>query len=499
VLALVFGVTLSAAALPIDGARDGAINGSATPSVAPDGPAAPEGRPGTAGGDVAGATGRPRPVDAPRAGAEPGPVDAPSGAETATATTSAIKPGSINRASVEMSTTYSVGLNLNYGTRAISVDTTLMATNTSGASVDRLELNTIAARLGGLRLGTVTVDGRTATATVHDQTIVVRLGGILPVNETVKVRVTYRATLRSSLSGSSWLFTRTNGIANLYRWLPWVSRDVPFDRPNHGDPFITAVSPRVTVKVTADRPLVIATSGGRISTSGLTQTFEARNVRDFAITAAPDFKTGSRVVGNTTVRVWYRPGFPAVTALEQAARALSRMNSLLGTYPYREFKVVQSAGGYGMEAPGMIWIPTGVASSTLPYLVHHETAHQWFYGIVGGDQANEPYTDEAVTDFVARYALGSKRASRCSTSRLDLSIYRYTSGCYYEIVYIQGGNFLDDLRARMGSTAFWKGLRAWIGLNRYEIASTRSLLYTLDRYTSLDLRPRYEPRFPRLY
>ena len=493
-LALVLGLTLAAGALPLS-LPEG------NPMTAEPPAAAMLGSRGATDvdGAVAGATSAPNDGDRSAGKTSNGSIPASSGGGAASRTTSAIRPGSVNRASVEMSTIYSVALNLNYGTRAIGVDTTLTATNTSGASIDRLELNTVAARLGGLRLGTVTVDGRTASASVDDQTIVVRLGGVLPVGETVKVRVTYRATLRSSVSGSSWLFTRTNGIASLYRWLPWVSRTVPFDRPNFGDPFITAVSPRVTVKVTTDRPLVVATTGGRVSASGLTQTFEARNVRDFALTAAPDYRTGSRVVGDTTVRVWYRPGFPATAAVEQAARALSRMNALLGTYPYREFKVVQSAGGYGMEAPGMIWIPTGVASSSLPYLVYHEAAHQWIYGIVGSDQPNEPFTDEATADFLARYALGMKRASRCGTTRLDLSIYRYSSGCYYEIVYIQGGNFLDDLRARMGSTAFWKGMRAWVGLNRYEIASTRSLLYTLDKYTSLDLRPRYEPRFPRLY
>ena len=72
----------------------------------------------------------------------------------------------------------------------------------------------------------------------------------------------------------------------------------------------------------------------------------------------------------------------------------------------QDYKVVQTAGGYGMEAPGLTWIPTGVGRANLSYLVAHETAHQWFYGIVGNDQAREPFTDEAVTDFLARYVPG---------------------------------------------------------------------------------------------
>jgi hypothetical protein len=152
-----------------------------------------------------------------------------------------------------------------------------------------------------------------------------------------------------------------------------------------------------------------------------------------------------------------------------------------------------------MESPGLTWIPTGVGTANLSYLVHHETGHQWFYGIVGSDQAVEPFTDEAVTDFMARYVLGQRRASRCATARLDLSIYKYSTACYYEIVYIQGGNFLDDLRKRMGNTAFWSGLRAYVAANRFKLAPTKTLLDTLDDHTSLDLVPRFHPRFPRLY
>ena len=78
---------------------------------------------------------------------------------------------------------------------------------------------------------------------VHDQTVIVPLGGILPAGATAKVRVQYRSTLRSSLTGSNWLFTKVNGIVDAYRWIPWVSLDTPFNRPNHGDPFVTPGQP----------------------------------------------------------------------------------------------------------------------------------------------------------------------------------------------------------------------------------------------------------------
>jgi hypothetical protein len=100
---------------------------------------------------------------------------------------------------------------------------------------------------------------------------------------------------------------------------------------------------------------------------------------------------------------------------------------------------------------------------------------------------------------LARYVLSMRRASRCSTARLDLSIYRYSTTCYYEDIYIQGGNFLDDLRKSMGTTAFWRAMRDYVAANRYKLAATKTLLATIDNHTTLNFTARYHSRFPRIY
>jgi aminopeptidase N len=414
---------------------------------------------------------------------------------------SAITPGTVNRTSLKLSASYAVTLALRYGSRAFSVDSTATITNNSGGPIDRIELNTIAARLGGMTLRFVEVDGVGVARTVDDQTIIVRLGGVLAAGATVRVRVKYHATLRSSLAGSNWLFTRVNGIVDAYRWIPWVSRETPFDRPNHGDPFVTPISPLVKLRVVTDRKLRFAVNATRTSVSadGLTQTFEAKNVRDVTITAAPDFHTRTTYVGSIQVRYYYRSAANAATILDAAADAIRAYQSRVGPYPYTTFKVAQSAGGYGMESPGLIWIPYGIGSANLRYLISHETAHQWFYSLVGNDQARQPFADEATADFLAREITGTRRGSRCSTALLDRYIYSYSSACYYEIVYIQGGNLLNEARRRMGSTAFWAAIKKYVAANKFGLTSTSTLLQTLDNGTSVDLSKLFRPRFPRFY
>ncbi|MDQ6793483.1 MAG: hypothetical protein M3067_01445, partial [Chloroflexota bacterium] len=203
-------------------------------------------------------------------------------AATRPATASAvIQPGSVNRSSFALRVTYDVNVTLHYGDRLLVVDSVMTITNTSGGPIDRLELNTIAARLGGLRVVAASVESRAVTVGISDQTLIVPLGGILPAGDTVQARLIYSAHLRADLAGSDWMFTRANGVIDAYRWLPWASLRIPFTRPNHGDPFITPVSPSVTVRITTDRPLVFATTGDRVGGSGLSQTFAAQDVRDF--------------------------------------------------------------------------------------------------------------------------------------------------------------------------------------------------------------------------
>jgi hypothetical protein len=319
----------------------------------------------------------------------------------------------------------------------------------------------------------------------------------LTPGEEIDVTINYRATFNTDTSGKKALLMKKNGIAAAYRWIPWLSREQRFATPNFGESWVTATSPRVTVRFSSDEPLTYATSGERTAVNGNTQTFVATDVRDFNFSASPNYSVKKVTWGGIKVNVFYRTYDPDRLLL-WTIRALERFTDKIGQYPYDHLAVAETPAGVGMESPGMTWIDATLANSRFPYIVVHETSHMWFYSTVGNNQATEPFVDEAVADFLTRDLLGSFRASECAQTRLDQTVYAYQGGCYNEVIYVQGGLYLRDYKAEVGANTFWAGLHNFYVDKKFGIASIRSLLDHLDAASGFNSQ-RHEDRFPSLY
>jgi hypothetical protein len=416
-----------------------------------------------------------------------------------------ILPGSVNRTSLRLSATYNVHAALTGRTGVLEVDTVIVARNDAGQPIDRLALNTIAARLGGIRVTAATVDDVPVKVAVRDQTLRVPLGGILADGVTTTIRIAYRARLRDGTAGSDWMFSRAGETYALYRWIPWISREVPFDHPEQAEPFVTPSSPRVDVELLTDEPMVLAAPVAEVTEyqagAGRDWLFTARDVRDVSLILAPDFRIATGKVDGVPVRAYARSGGDAAERLLALARqALADEATLLGVeYPYPVLTVVETPGGEGLESPGLVWIPRTLDSLNRTYIVHHQVAHQWFYGLVGNDQRSDPFLDEAAADLLARSALGSFRSTRCSRAALDGPIIRYAGRCYYEVIFVQGGLLLDDLRGAIGTRRFWRALGGFVEAHRNQIVETKDMLEALRAATKVDLLPTLRARFPSLY
>jgi hypothetical protein len=311
------------------------------------------------------------------------------------------------------------------------------------------------------------------------------------------VVINYTATLASTGGGYKWEFTRSAGVMTAYRWIPWLSRTIKFANAGGGEATETPTTSHVHVVLTTDRPLVIASTGQKTPGSGLTQTFDAYNVRDFNFSAAPDYQTATRNTNGTTITFYYRT-LNATTVLNWAVTAFNFYTNNVGSYPASYVNIAEVGPWYGMESPDLFWIPKD-AGSLLAYEVVHEMAHQWFYSTVGNDQALEPFADESVAEFLSRQ-VGAHvwTSSKCPNGRLDRTIYTSPGSCYTPVIYYQGYQFLQAYENHVGSSAFYQGLHNYYAAYKFGIGGTRKLLDAL--YSATGYRPSNEATlFPSFY
>lgn len=186
--------------------------------------------------------------------------------------------------------------------------------------------------------------------------------------------------------------------------------------PPHGDETF-ADSSFYQVQVHAPKDQVIAASGSEVAREedGDSQrvTFAAGPVRDFYMAMSDRFERQSDTIGQTTINSYAPPEYAAGAglALEVAREAVDSYNGRFGTYPFTELDIVSTPTfALGVEYPGVFvnairLYDLSESSSGLPNSIllesttAHETAHQWFYSLVGNDQLNEPWLDEAVTQY----------------------------------------------------------------------------------------------------
>lgn len=131
------------------------------------------------------------------------------------------------------------------------------------------------------------------------------------------------------------------------------------------------------------------------------------NVRDFAMVIMDEnYKKFSDQIGGTTVNTWYlaSDSQEAVKQNHEAGiRSLAYFSKVYGLYPYLEFDIVRTGMFTAMEFPGLIYLPKSILESNETEIgsVVHETAHQWWYGMVGNDEVKEPWLDEALATYTS--------------------------------------------------------------------------------------------------
>jgi aminopeptidase N len=159
---------------------------------------------------------------------------------------------------------------------------------------------------------------------------------------------------------------------------------------------------------------------------------------------------------------------------DELARALKVHADRFGPYPYDRLAaaVVPDLRG-GIEYPGAIFLGTGQARDAT---ASHEVAHEWFYGLVGDDQARDPWLDEAFATYAEALDRNSAASYRKATIPVDGKgkvgepmTYWEGRSSYFRSVYLQGAVALLDAR-RADPEAFDEQVRCYVASNAHRIA-----------------------------
>ena len=174
-----------------------------------------------------------------------------------------------------------------------------------------------------------------------------------------------------------------------------------------GDPFYSDTA-NFRVQIQAPSDYIIAATGdikkSKEKEGHIIWEFDAPAVRDFAWLAGKQFQTASKKVGRTTVTSYYFSEQAGKQALDYAAASLAFFNEIFGEYPYPGFNIVESDFYIGgMEYPNLIMLDNTLyqrsESEYLELVTVHETAHQWWYGLVGNNQITDAWLDEGLTEY----------------------------------------------------------------------------------------------------
>ncbi|MFQ5923108.1 MAG: M1 family aminopeptidase, partial [Anaerolineales bacterium] len=158
----------------------------------------------------------------------------------------------------------------------------------------------------------------------------------------------------------------------------------------------------------------------------------------------------------------------------------------------------------GIEYPGLVTVGTLGSANVIDPTVH-EVGHQWFYGLIGDDQLEQPWLDEAAATYTQ--VLYHEQASRPGFATGMLTFFRdqvrdhrspelpiglpvdgYETRLDYALfVYRKGALFFDALRAELGDDLFFEFLQNFLERYRYEIASADDFQATAEDTCGCDL------------
>ena len=260
---------------------------------------------------------------------------------------------------------------------------------------------------------------------------------------------------------------------------------------SNGDPFYSEVA-NYEVSLTYPSEYTLASSGKVLSSQEgegiVTANILGENIRDFCFVLSDIFEVVSANVDGTQINYYgYRGDNNLQTNLSTAQEALSTFNNLFGKYPYEVLNVVKTNFVHGgMEYPNLVYISDSLSQEDIAYVIVHEIAHQWWYGVVGNDENSHAWLDEGLAEYstLLFFENNTKYGVDCDAmidsaltsyktfvrvyssvnGEVDTSMDRPLSDFatepeYVQNTYTKGLLMFDSLRKSTGDRKFFKALK----------------------------------------
>lgn len=344
----------------------------------------------------------------------------------------------------------------------------------------------------------------------------------LPPYEAVFVNFEFKLNIPARDSTFGYTAMQTN-LANWFFMLPpyqpgtgWIAHDAYA----YGEYMVyEAADFDVRLKFKGGEGLVTA-AGAPAQPEGEWTRYQLRAARNFVFSVSPYYRTATAGADGVTVTsYWFTPTDAAgQEAARVAARALALYGELFGPYPRPSFAVIEADFLHGMEYDGLTLLSRGfyefydgTPQTNLTIILPHEVSHQWWYSLVGNDQALEPWLDEATATYcellyyeryhpeLVQWWWDNRVNFFNPGGWVDATIYNAGGyDAYRNAVYLRGARFYADLRAAMGEEAFFAFLKAYARERAYGIATAAGFAAQARAFSPADLTPVFETYFQRV-
>jgi hypothetical protein len=342
----------------------------------------------------------------------------------------------------------------------------------------------------------------------------VTLANPLAAGDTLSMKLAYDLYL--PWNGTDQIFGYNNWQINVVDWYPFVVPYVPgtgwllHDPATVGEHLVMdSVNFDVTIRQTdGSANLSIAASAPAEPVENGTH-YTLSGARSFVFSASTGYVTSSATVGDVTVTSYYADGQQTAgeAILNATVQAIGVYSDVYAPYPYKSLSIVETFYPDGMEYDGLFYLSRnfyinydGTMLNNLILIGIHEAAHQWWFGLVGNDQALEPWLDETLCTYSERifyehvspgvvgYWWNFRVNDFQPAGKIDISIYQGGSfRPYTNAVYLRGAKFMENLRTRVGDEAFFAFLRDYAAQMSYKRATADDFFRILYAHSSADI------------